>query len=146
VTLAIKIPHGPAGRDQLVDAEGSLGVELPAPYRSFLATVGGGHTGDLEVPGTDGMGVLQELYSATDLVARNASDAREAGFAVSVPREYLLIGEGAGGALCLQVTGEDRGSVWWADFDLAGEYEDEDPHQDVMIRLAGTFDEFLELF
>jgi hypothetical protein len=36
--------------------------------------------------------------------------------------------------------------VWWADFDQAGEYPEEEPHEEIMIRVGDGFDAFLERF
>ncbi|HEY6740349.1 MAG TPA: SMI1/KNR4 family protein [Actinopolymorphaceae bacterium] len=146
MTLAIVEANGPAGRGDLERVEALLGTPLPRQYRDFLLRIGGGQTDDLGVPGTGGDGVLQELCGTDDLVQLNQPSHRRSGFPAYVPDRYLFIGYGAGGAPCIRVKGGDEGSVWWADFEKAGGIPDEEPHEEIMIRLADDFDGFLALF
>lgn len=145
MTLRIEEPKGPAALGEITRAEEALGTRLPETYRAFLATVGGGQTDDLDVPGAHGDGVLLEVSGTEGLVKRNVTPRRK-GFLANIPDRYIVIGYGGGGAPCLRVKDGDEGSVWWADFEKAGGIVEEEPTEDIMIRLADDFDGFLNLF
>ena len=72
------------------------------------------------------------------------------GFIKMIPREFLVIGLGSGGDLCLLLAGEDFGSVWWADFDLGDEIASvldyDGPIPQIMRRVANNFQEFLDTY
>lgn len=143
MTRQIGTPFGPETEQRLTQAEQDLDLRMPDPYRRFLLEFGGSKV-STTVPDTGG-GYLQELFDVDDLIEWN-TDARQFGFPAYIPATYLMVGHGSGGAPCIRMTGEDQGSVWWADFDKAGEYEEEEPRDEIMIRLADDFDTFLAQF
>lgn len=134
-------PRGPVSEEQIAAVEADLGVRLPEPYRSWLRETNGGELAEeLEVSGTDGNGLLSDLDGVERLpviqdLARNKV----------VPDDYVVVTLGHGGSLALKIKGEDAGSVWWADFDLADELGVDGPSQETMRRLADGWDGFLEV-
>lgn len=141
MTLQVE-PRGPVTEDQVAAVERELGVTLPEPYRTWLrATNGGDLDGDVEIPGTDGNGLLSDLDGVDRLptvqtLARNKV----------VPAGYTVVTLGHGGSLALRTGGAEVGSVWWADFDVADELNADGPTNDVMRRLAEDWDGFLGLW
>jgi len=66
-------------------------------------------------------------------------------FADRIPDHLLAIGyHGSGGQICIELTGEEPGSIWFYDpeFELDG---DEDPHPDLLTRMCDNFVELLEI-
>lgn len=140
MALQITNPYGPATEDAVAAAERELGVTFPTPYRQFLLTTGGAKV-STTVPRTGG-GYLQEFYDLDDLLEWN-TDGRTYGFGAYIPKQYVMIGGGSGGAPTIK---PDDGTIWWADFDKAGAIPDEEPHEEIMTRLADNFDAFLDSF
>ncbi|WP_225728339.1 MULTISPECIES: SMI1/KNR4 family protein [unclassified Nocardia] len=137
-------PKGAVGESVVADAEAMLDTTLPEPYRAWLTANGGGYTSTLEMPAPGGEGVLEEFLSPTEL-ARNYGR----GFAVSVPKEYVVIGDGAGGGVAIRLTEPGRGRIYWADYDKAiqlyddGLIEETDPTEQIMEEIAAGWNEFL---
>ena len=133
--------YGRYSEAQVANAERKLGIDFPGQYRSFLLTNGGGSLAESwVVPNTDASALLSQFWDIDSLV-----EMQGLGFNEVVPREYLIIGAGSGGGLCVKTTGEDIGSVWWANYDLAERIDAEEPTEEVMDRLADTFDEFIRM-
>lgn len=138
MTLTVE-PRGPISEGQIAAVEADLGVRLPEPYRSWLRETNGGELAEeLEVPCTNGNGLLSDLDGVERLpiirdLARNKV----------VPDDYVVVTLGHGGSLAIKVTGDDAGSVWWVDFDLADYLGVEGPSQEVMRRVADDWDGFL---
>lgn len=145
MTLKIEERHAPPSKDRLLEIEKSLNQILPQGYRNFLMEVGGGYTEQVTVPMSNG-GLLLEILSAEGVLEENIEMGRDSGFIAHIPFSFLLVGDGSGGGLSLKVDDGDEGSVWWADYEKAAGYEVEEPHPDIMIRLADDFDAFLDLF
>lgn len=132
----------PPTPDDVVGAENVLGRPLPEPYRSWLLVTGGGYVNDLEMPAPGGAGVLQELFDPSQLAMNYG-----AGFAEAVPAAYVVVGDGAGGAVCLQLVGDGSGSVHWADYDLGLQtLADGESSEEIMSALAPDWDAFLAAF
>lgn len=136
-------PEGPVTEDQIADVEAKLGVDrFPDAYRRWLARTGGGTlSGDTTVPGTDGNGLLSWINGPDKLPLLQQLERNDV-----VPADAVVISGGHGGALALRVRGEDEGSVWWVDYDLADELDIYEASEQVMRRLADDFDGFLALF
>lgn len=139
VTARIQV-HGAADGASVSQAERAIGVKFPVRYRQFLLSSGGAMV-STTVPNTSG-GYLHEFFDVDDLIEWN-THMRTFGFGSYVPAEYLLVGGGSGGAPCIKTTGEDVGSVWWADFDRAGGIPAEGPTESIMKRLADSLDDLL---
>lgn len=132
---------GELSEEQVVDAESKLGIRLPIGYRAFLASTGGGALAETYVvPEFDGGKLLQRFYDVERLVRR-----QHRGFNELIPHEYVAVGDGGGGSVCVKVDGVDIGSVWWADMDMDEVLDAEEPVHEIMLRLADSFDAFLEL-
>lgn len=149
---------GTLPEDELAILEDNLGMALPAAYRRWLATTNGGKaSGDPPLPGIpDEEGdVLVDLLGARD--DEPANDLRwyrhtqlhhDEGCIADVPAEFLHVGATGNGAVLVKVTGDDVGSVWWADCDLLSDAveRDLDVANHALRRLADDFDAFLALF
>ena len=145
-------PEGPVREVEVAALEARLPQDLPPDYRAWLKDTNGAQLD--AVPVADGLvdmfaGVL-DTGGGSGLVQLQRS--RAGGFGAWVPSEYLIVSGGAGGVVCLKVTGADRGSVWWADYDLgfhlAPEDDDaaDDPIPGIMSRLADSWTRFLTDF
>lgn len=133
--------EGELAEHEVANAESELGAKLPVSYRRFLMSTGGGPlTKTYVLPEFDGSALLQRFYDARTLVRTQHRAFKEV-----IPRDYVAVGGGGGGAVCVKVGGDDVGSVWWADYDEAEDIGAEGPTQDVMVRQADDFSSFLEL-
>jgi hypothetical protein len=131
---------GPVTEQQIADAERKLGIRLPETYRSFLRSTGGGSLAESYVlPQYGGSALIKQFWDIDSLV-----EMQHAGFSEVIPHDYIAVAVGGGGAACVKVTGEDTGSVWWADYDQAEMIDAEEPTEEVMTKLADDFDSFLE--
>lgn len=132
---------GELDESQVADAESALGVTLPQAYRRFLLSTGGGSLArNYVIPEFDGSAIFSEFHDVGELVRAQGVGSNEV-----VPHEYIVVGDGGGGGLCVKVAGDDVGSVWWVDYDGAEIIGAEEPTQDVMIRQADDFDAFLSM-
>lgn len=133
--------YGTVTEADVAGVERAAGVQLPAAYRSWLLQTGSGEIGDyIDIPGTEG--TLSDFLPVDELVKQQ----KRTGFKASVPEGYFIIATGHGGSLWLRVTSDDHGSVWWADYDKAGEIADDEPTEEIIVRVADGFDGFLEMF
>jgi hypothetical protein len=113
----------PASPDDVAAFEAEIGTTLPDDYRQFLLRSNGGSLGDkYELEGTyaviASVGGFREGYSL-----RSARACYQAS-PVRIPRALLWIMDDPGGnAICLGLTGEYRGKVYFWD-------HDEEPHPD----------------
>jgi hypothetical protein len=128
------VPNGPLGEQRLAALEQELEVTLPASYRGWQATTGGGAvTDDVEVPGMDDPDLLVDLYgdaasgapAYADLVTTRRAQLAGEGFIGLLPSRYLAVGSGNDGHLVLVIEEPDAGSVWWFDFTAVGELEED---------------------
>ncbi|GAB3754836.1 SMI1/KNR4 family protein [Microlunatus parietis] len=132
----------PASELQIAEVESALGFQLPEAYRSWLkATNGAEVPQDTPVPGTEGNGLFSEFEPVERLPMVRAYEGSDV-----IPRDYVAVNIGDGGAVAIKVRGDDIGSVWWADFDQAELLGIADgSSQEIMRRLADNWDEFLAL-
>lgn len=132
---------GELSEPEMAGIESMLGISLPIGFRAFLMSTGGGAlTRTYVLPEFGGSALLRRFYDADEFV-----DAQHSGFNEVIPYEYVAVGGGGGGAVCVKVSGDDVGSVWWADYDEAEDIGAEGPTQDVMVRQADDFDAFLAM-
>lgn len=113
--------------EEVASVEALIGASLPDQFRRFLLEVGsGGLHGMRVVPETNGNGLLNNIFD-TESMSTNWESPY--GYSVIIPKIFLAIGSGAGGAMCVGLTGETVGRVYWADYDQAEEMGlyDEDP-------------------
>lgn len=150
--IEIVDPH-PASAEALARAESELGFPLPQEYRSWLSATGAGQpTDDLEIRN----GVVTEFYEVeprgvTYSLTSVRRDRTPDSFDAWVPDDYLVVSAQSGGVVAIKVTGDDLGSVWWADYDQAQEIAPRDEHEgdplpQIMERLADTWSGFIMLF
>src|SRR4051794_15388428 len=101
------------------DLHNSLGEDLPEDYLIWVEKYGGSSTSEnLVMPDVNGNALLELFYNAETV----ASDYQtRGGFSRNVPREFVVVGYGPGGGLCLAIRKSDFGSVWFANYDLADE-------------------------
>lgn len=103
---------GPASPATLLELERQIGVPLPADYRAFLLTVGGGYL-DSYAPCTAPTPFgerhsLTELYGAEDVIGLL--------YSAVTPRNMVCVGVGHNAATtCLSVAGLDHGQVFALD-------------------------------
>lgn len=63
-----------------------------------------------------------------------------------ISKDYVVLNLGDGGSIAIKSRDGDVGSVWWADLDqaeIAG--VSDEPTQEIMLRLADDWDQFLTL-
>jgi hypothetical protein len=137
-------PKGQVTDADITTAEAALPEPLPEPYRSWLKITGGGYVQDLEMPHPGGAGVLQEFLGPSELPRVYGR-----GFAVSVPRHYVVVGDGSGGGVAIQLSEPGRGRICWADYDKAialydnGQIGQDEATELIMAELATDWDAFL---
>jgi hypothetical protein len=138
-------PNGPVSESRIADAETRLGVTFPGPYRQWLATTGGGPTTDsIVIPGSNDLRAFGRFLGIGGDPGFDLTEVQRSGFAEVVPEEFLVIAYGHGGSICIRVSGESRGSVWWADYELSLTIApDGGPTPEVMRKLADDFDAFI---
>jgi SMI1 / KNR4 family (SUKH-1) len=133
--------YGTVAEADVAGVEQATGVQLPAAYRSWLLQTGSGEIGDyIDIPGTDG--TLSDFLPVDELVKQQ----KRTGFKALVPEGWFIVATGHGGSLWLKTMGDDHGSVWWADYDKAGEIAEDDPTEEIMVRVADDFAAFLVMF
>lgn len=121
--------------------EHDLPAPLPADYRRWLEKTGGAYLlEDLVIPDSNGNAILQEILSPRQVWANYPGTGESS----SIPLQFLMIGYGAGGAICIQLAKRDYGSIWFADFDLASSIlEDGQRSMEIMSPVANNWVEFL---
>jgi SMI1 / KNR4 family (SUKH-1) len=146
-------PRGPVTEADVERLEERLQLRLPGDYRTWLRDNDGAELGTLRVRG----GLVHSLLGVLDTGDGDGLGQSEAGRAGSfsswVPVDWLPVSGGSGGAVCVKVAGDDVGSVWWADYDLAEEIEPRDadqpeglPMPQIMERLADSWAGFLSQY
>ena len=142
-------PAPPAEEAAIARVERELGIELPVDYREFLGRQNGGEPESNFFPAGDGFGHVRYLYSAGPTEVEDVDDLEEAARrAWSDPktdppenpmdRSLLPIGEeDLGNIICLRVSGDERGAVYFRDHEVP-----ESP--EAYTRLADSFGEYFE--
>lgn len=128
-------PAAPSYR--LVEFEEILGARLPEPYRDYLTAQDGGTFKGYNNHGIEivlGIGEVPKWSSLWLLLSQEGE---------FLPAGHIPVGSDAGGSLfLLDVTGSNRGSVWYQSSEL--EEDDEGRTAPVVLeRLADSWDEFL---
>ena len=130
----------PAVEAQIAGVEIRIGAGLPDDYRDWLSVTDGADVDDLPMPTIGGTALLNEFYSCERLAALYRN-----GFGESVPERYLPIGGTSGGAVCLRLTGDDSGAIYWANYDLANNIlADGEFSENIMMRIADSWTQFLQ--
>jgi SMI1 / KNR4 family (SUKH-1) len=132
----------PATREQVSQVQRELGYDLPEPYAAFLQTRNGGSP-ELNVSGLAeaqrwGVGVREffGIDQSPDLDLLEQRRFHED----RVPEDLLPVADAEGGNLiCLALTGEHRGAVFFWDHEWESE-EDESPGYENVHRIAPDFD------
>lgn len=129
----------PPKESQIAEVERRIGGQLPEDYRSWLSASDGADVDDKPMPTIGGTAILREFYSCERL-----SGLYGKGFGESVPQPYLPIGGTNGGAVCLRLSGDDAGAVYWANYDLANNIlVDGEVSENIMMRIADNWSQFL---
>lgn len=135
VTYRKTYPAAPSSK--LVELEELLGARLPEAYRDYLMTQDGGTFRGYNNQGIEivlGIGEVPKWSSLWFLLRQEGE---------FLPAGHIPVGSDAGGSLfLLDVTGPNRGSVWYQSSELE-EDEDGTTTPVVLERLADSWDEFL---
>jgi hypothetical protein len=124
--------------------EANLPAGLPSDYRAFLLQQDGGEPEPNWWPPETGVDAgVREFYGLSeDLPSFSRLQAAREVFSDRVPDHLLPIGyDGTGGQMCVALTGEDTGSIWY--YDPEFEFDDDDPDPDLLVRVCGSFGELL---
>ena len=135
---------------RLAEFEQRIGVRLPGDYRSWLENTHSLMPTDMI---TVCNGVVTQFLGCNARIKCDVTtwhDVVANGFIKMIPPEFHVVGLGSGGDLCLLLSGEDFGSVWWADYDLGDEIASvldyDGPIPQIMRRVANNFQEFLDTY
>jgi hypothetical protein len=125
-----------------------LAAELPAPlpdsFTRWLAIHGGSSVRPpIRMPDDGGSAELASFFTAGEIVSNYRG--LSGGVSEVIPLEFVLVGQGRGGGVCLNLSPADYGSVWFADFALAVRIlpDDDTRSPDIMFRLFDDWDAFL---
>lgn len=136
---------GPAVTADTVSAfEAALPGRLPDDYRDFLRTTNGGRPEPNwlppERPG-ESLDIAEFLGLDVSEYSRSLVQTRQV-FTDRIPDHLLAVASANGSTkVCVSLSGDDRGSVWFYDTALEVEPEDgQDP--DLLVRLFDSFTEF----
>ncbi|MBD1822460.1 SMI1/KNR4 family protein [Cyanobacteria bacterium FACHB-DQ100] len=145
--------------EQLQAVEREIGAVLPADYREFLTHYGGyaAYSGSLssrilkafpgadfigeEVPVNVFLGIKEDSSGAYDLLSTYYC------FRERMPFNFLPIAiDLLGNMICLAVSGEDQGSVYYWDRECEEDVDEgEEPGYSNVYLLAISFDEFINM-
>lgn len=137
--------QGPAHPGAIEQVESRLGIELPQDYRRFLQTTNGGVPKSNFLP-PEANASARYLYSAGPNDDEYLEDLESIAHLYSADGEvddetlpgFLPIGEDDGSNLvCLKVTGEDYGAVYFWSHEMS------EPEQ-AYTRIADSFEEFFD--
>lgn len=133
----------PVATEQISQVQRVLGNDLPEPYVAFLHAQNGGrlepNESELAEAHHLGVGVIEffGIGQSPDLLERHRF------YQGRVPGDLLPIADAEGGNLiCLALTGEHRGAVFFWDHEWESE-EDEPPRYENVHRIAPDFDTFV---
>ncbi|MDP8942618.1 MAG: SMI1/KNR4 family protein [Actinomycetota bacterium] len=143
MAVAFDEPAPPASPQAIEQVERSLDIVLPEDYRRFLRQQNGGY---LEPNAHEqGRGVrVRYLYSADPTGDEHLDDLESVAWLYSPEGEaddeldpgFLPIGEDDGGNLiCLKVSGDDYGAVYFWEHEVL-------PESDAYTRIADSFEAF----
>jgi hypothetical protein len=143
VTIANANPHGVLDAQRLREFEKKIGVALPYDYRDFLSQFNGGE------PSPEGFWIVQEedgsnvheflgLHNGPKWLSLDGTKNSELG----IPESLLPIAnDGLGNMVCLKITGNDFGAVFFVDHDQHP-FENRESFEGIT-KLKGSFSEFL---
>jgi hypothetical protein len=140
-------PSSPStGRSALSRA---LGRDLPEDYLTWVERFGGSSLRSvIAMPDENGNAVLAYFDNAEDVASVYLG---RTGFARNIPRDFAAVGYGPGGGVCISVSDDDFGSVWFANYDLANEllgaddstFADDSELPQIMTKLSDDWPTFL---
>jgi hypothetical protein len=134
------------GRSALSQA---LTCVLPEDFLAWVERYGGSSLQDqIAMPDEDGNAVLAYFYDAEEIASIYVS---RKGFPRNIPRAFTAVAYGPGGGVCIKITDDDFGSVWFADYDRANEilgadesqYVDDSELPEIMSRIANNWSAFI---
>lgn len=135
--------YGNINETRLRALEERLGVSLPSDYRAFLQKYNGG----IPVPGgfwitegSDGSSIHQfyGLHDGPDWLQLDIYSSAERG----IPKDLLAIGDdGVGNTICIEVSREEQGRIFFIDHDLHPFHEPESLAG--ITKIVDSFQEFL---
>ena len=136
----------PATREIVDEFEATLPAPLPADYKEFLAARNGGNPEpNWWPPELDRGPAGVRLFHALGEVKRSYSlTAHRETFDGRIPEHLLSVGhDEGGGQICVELTGDDRGSVWFYNPGL--EYDEGDePDPELLTRVCDSFTDLLD--
>lgn len=142
-TINIANSYGALDEQRLLTLEKKIGVSLPNDYREFLIQFNGGE------PVPEGVWIIEDvdgscvheffgLHDDPKLLSLDCINNSEFG----LPESLLPIaGDGLGDYVCLKVTGDDFGAIFFVDHEQHS-YEDRESFEGI-IRLKESFSEFI---
>lgn len=131
----------PWSTSEVSEVERFIGGPLPGELRDFLVTTGAGDFGEHVVPNSGDNGIARYIYGPNEVTGGYEVEGGDFEY---IPRKYLPIIAGGGGAFCIGLEGEARGRMYWADFDLAHQELDEGESSEMILsRSADSWNELI---
>ncbi|TXG89697.1 hypothetical protein DW322_05030 [Rhodococcus rhodnii] len=134
---------GSAPMAEIAALESRLASSIPEQYRIWLRATGGGKLEkEIDVPFPGIYGTLAEFMTPKEITGFYRS-----GFGEWIPPHYFPVSAGAGGSVCIELGGNDRGAVYWADFYGGAEIvgDDDEYCEQIMSRQADDWNSFLRI-
>lgn len=138
--ISFEQPGPPITPQSVDDLEAKLPGPLPTDYRAFLSSQNGGDPEPNWWPPEQGVGPGVGMFLGLGAVADYDSlvESREI-FTGRIPDHLLAIGyDQGGGQVCVALTGDDQGSVWFYDPELELD-GDADPLPLLSTRVCNSF-------
>jgi cell wall assembly regulator SMI1 len=147
-TLQILQPGPPITEQDVLRLEQELGASFPEDYRAFLLAHNGGYPepGDFDIPGESvpESGSTVDWFLTLEAGAHNDLRHELDVYRGRVPPSLLPIAFDPGGNLiCLGLSGEHRGVVYFWDHELEAEEDEEADFRNVYF-VADSFSRFLD--
>lgn len=141
--ISTKFP--PATPEEIQKAEQSMGIEIPEEYRQFLLKYNGGRPKPDVFPihnnPVGDKGIMSNFFSVNESDYDSLQKIWKI-FKDRIPSGYLPIAHDVGGnLLCMKLSGDDNGSIYFWDHEMELEYEN--PNDIPMYFVASSLNELL---
>jgi cell wall assembly regulator SMI1 len=133
----------PASEEEISNFERLIGYTLPEDYRKFLSEHNGGRQPALSVFRIESgqESILALLFAVGDRDSFADLERAYTSDSDFFPRGVIPIGgDICGNHICLAVTGDDRGTIYWVDHEISPEPSDP---MDNLFFCARSFSEFI---
>lgn len=135
-------PHGKLTNDRLKAFESEIGIPLPDDYREFLLQHNGGKPDPCHFPIAEDTDSLHHVYGLHDGPTWFRLDDARQTYHGRIPASMIPIADDPyGNAICLGVTGNERGRIYFWDHENES---DDEPYFDNITTLAATFSDFVD--